>query len=116
MNKTYKGSRFAHDALENKIWVQRGPGRPMEELLPHRSLTVHSASPTGFEWGYRGSGPYQLALALLLEHGVPDAEALVMAGDFLSVVAGFPREDWLITDDEIGMHVKRYRAKEASRG
>ena len=33
-------------------------------------------SPTGFSWGYGGSGPAQLALALLLEMGLSNAAAL----------------------------------------
>lgn len=36
-------------------------------LTPARSLTIRNHSPTGFEWGYGGSGPAQLALALLLD-------------------------------------------------
>ena len=32
-----------------------------------RSLRVASPSPSGIEWGYPGSGPAQLALAILLE-------------------------------------------------
>lgn len=31
------------------------------------SLKISNHSPTGFEWGYRGSGPSQLSLAILLE-------------------------------------------------
>ncbi|HJT79504.1 MAG TPA: DUF6166 domain-containing protein, partial [Gemmataceae bacterium] len=31
--------------------------------LPHR-LDLRNHSPTGLEWGYAGSGPAQLALAL----------------------------------------------------
>lgn len=31
------------------------------------SLKVRNHSPDGFEWGYGGSGPSQLALALLLD-------------------------------------------------
>ena len=47
-----------------------------EQLLPERSLKVWNHSPSGFEWGYGGSGPAQTALALILEAGVPDGEAL----------------------------------------
>jgi hypothetical protein len=36
-------------------------------LTPDRSLKVRNHSPTGFNWGYGGSGPAQLALAILLE-------------------------------------------------
>ena len=39
-----------------------GPDRP----LPLR-LEVREHSPTGFNWGYGGSGPAQLALALLAD-------------------------------------------------
>ncbi|RAW44562.1 hypothetical protein DQW50_13545 [Halorubrum sp. 48-1-W] len=39
-----------------------------EQLTPERSLELASHSPSGFEWGYGGSGPAQLALALLLDY------------------------------------------------
>ena len=39
-------------------------GRP---LRWRRSLAVRNHSPSGPEWGYRGSGPAQLALAVLLD-------------------------------------------------
>lgn len=38
-----------------------------EPFDPKYSLAVRNHSPTGFEWGYQGSGPAQLALAILLE-------------------------------------------------
>jgi Family of unknown function (DUF6166) len=41
-------------------------GRP---LTPARSQRVWNHSPDGFSWGYAGSGPAQLALAILLEAG-----------------------------------------------
>lgn len=39
---------------------------PAGRILPMR-LKWRSHSPTGFEWGYEGSGPAQLALAILAE-------------------------------------------------
>lgn len=36
------------------------------------SLAVWNHSPTGFAWGYGGSGPAQLALAILLRFAEPD--------------------------------------------
>jgi hypothetical protein len=36
-------------------------------LDPGPSLAVRNHSPDGFEWGYWGSGPSQLALALILD-------------------------------------------------
>ena len=44
-------------------------------LLPDRSRQVQNHSPDGFSWGYQGSGPAQLALALLLEAGASQKEA-----------------------------------------
>jgi hypothetical protein len=38
-----------------------------KEILPARSLKKRNHSPTGFEWGYAGSGPAQTALAICLE-------------------------------------------------
>lgn len=38
------------------------------EITPSRSLKVYNHSPTGFEFGYGGSGPAQLALAILLDY------------------------------------------------
>jgi len=46
------------------------------DLSPKRSLRVFNHSPDGFEVGYGGSGPAQLALALLLEAGLDDERAV----------------------------------------
>ena len=39
-------------------------------LDPAASQRLHNHSPDGFEWGYGGSGPAQLALAILLDAGL----------------------------------------------
>jgi hypothetical protein len=38
-----------------------------KKLDPERSLKARNHSPDGFNWGYGGSGPAQLALAIMLE-------------------------------------------------
>lgn len=43
------------------VWLD---GKP---LLPKKSQAVYNHSPDGFNWSYGGSGPAQLALAILLE-------------------------------------------------
>lgn len=43
-----------------------------KRLDPTASQAVYNHSPDGFSWGYRGSGPAQLALAILLD--VTDAK------------------------------------------
>ena len=45
-------------------------------LSPARSQQVWNHSPDGFECGYGGSGPAQLALAILLEAGLSDERAV----------------------------------------
>lgn len=45
-----------------------------KKLSPEKSLKVINHSPDGFNWGYGGSGPAQLALAILLEF-LPKEEA-----------------------------------------
>ena len=44
-----------------QVWIDG------KELLPDRSQAFINHSPDGFAWGYGGSGPGQLALAILLE-------------------------------------------------
>ena len=57
--------------------ISQGGGQPVfkkilpdgidTELSPHPSQKLWNHSPDGFQWGYGGSGPAQLALALLLD-------------------------------------------------
>lgn len=46
---------------QSRVWLNGEP------LYPERSQRVYNHSPDGFSWGYNGSGPAQLALAILLE-------------------------------------------------
>ena len=72
-------------------------GRP---LNPRLDLWNHR--PTGFEWGYQGSGPAQLALALLADHLGDDVQAVALHQDFKSaLVAKLPRRGWTLTSRQI---------------
>lgn len=53
-----------------------------DELTPTTSLKIRYHSPDGFAWGYAGSGPSQLALAILLYAGIEPSEALLMYHEF----------------------------------
>ena len=55
------------------------------DLLDLR-LDLHNHSPDGFEWGYCGSGPAQLALAILADHLGDDEQALNLCQRFKWVV------------------------------
>ena len=58
------------------------------------SLAVHNHSPSGVEWGYRGSGPSQLALAILL--AVTDRETAEQRYQQFKeeVIAGITDAEW----------------------
>jgi hypothetical protein len=69
-------------------------------LNPRLDLWNHS--PSGFEWGYGGSGPAQLALAILADHLGDDQEALNFYQRFKwAIVAELPGRGWRLTSLEI---------------
>jgi len=89
--KTYRGTREGH-AVDVTV-----TGRP---LNPRLDLWNHS--PTGFEWGYGGSGPAQLALAILADHLGDNDEALNLYQEFKrNVVAGLAYRGWTLTSQQV---------------
>jgi len=69
-----------------------------EELAPRLDLRNHS--PTGFEWGYGGSGPAQLALAICAHATGDDERALSVYQRFKDrFVASRHSDDWSISRD-----------------
>lgn len=80
-------------------------------LNPRLDLWNHS--PTGFEWGYCGSGPAQLALAILADHCGNDEQAFNFHHRFKwAVVAELPRRSWKLTSDEIDRVLRSLQARE----
>ncbi|GAD53945.1 hypothetical protein MBEHAL_2705 [Halarchaeum acidiphilum MH1-52-1] len=66
-------AQITHDEGEIRYVGSREHGQVVvtthpegERLTPECSLTIVQHSPSGFAVGYRGSGPAQLALAVLL--------------------------------------------------
>ena len=93
--KTYVGKLCEDGAYRVVIEDERGGVSP----LPLR-LDLANKSPTGFAWGYSGSGPAQLALALLAD-AIGEKEALEVYQDFKrDFVAVLPAE-WYTSDEEI---------------
>ena len=85
-------------------------------------------SPTGMEWGYSGSGPSDLALAILNDYFADQGEkelykadisngsaasALLLHQSFkVAFVSKWPRKmAWAITTEEIAAWVKFYRKR-----
>lgn len=83
-NRYYKGIRT--DQTDVKFTVQGVPLKNRTDLRNH--------SPAGFNWGYGGSGPAQLALSLLAD-ALGDNWALILYQDF--------KREWLstFTKDEV---------------
>ena len=89
--KTYEGKREGYVA---EVTVNGRPLNPRLDLWNH--------SPTGFEWGYGGSGPAQLALAVLADHLADDEQAVRLHQSFkFAVIVKLPKRDWTLTSDQI---------------
>ena len=71
------------------------------EILPLR-LDLYNHSPAGFEWGYGGSGPAQLALAILAHATHSDEYALAQHGYFKSqVIQPLRLDSWELAQDAV---------------
>ncbi len=94
--KTYDGRRQQGHAV---VTVNGQPLDPRFDLWNH--------SPTGFEWGYGGSGPAQLALALLADALGEDDLACRWHQDFKrAAVARLAHDGWTLTDEQIRRSVQ----------
>jgi Family of unknown function (DUF6166) len=79
-----------------QVWIDD------RELSPERSQALMNHSPTGFAWGYGGSGPAQLALALLLEIARNKEMALLWYQDVKRhIIARLPQADFTLDSQEI---------------
>lgn len=88
--KTYLGTRTI-DGLQVTV-----DGQPLPD---HRDIKEYTNA--GFEWGYPGDAPRQLALAILFDHlGNASAAIAGVDGFMKSTVALFDNE-WSLTSAEI---------------
>jgi hypothetical protein len=84
-------------------------------LKPSQKLRNHS--PTGFCWGYSGSGPAQLALALLLHAGVSKEDALDLYQDFKARhISGLPNGKDFVVELDIQAWVLGIKSARAALG
>ena len=95
--RIYEGKRTAAGPV---VTVRYGIEASRLPLDPRFDLRNHS--PDGFNWGYGGSGPAQLALALLADALRNDHYAQLWYQDFkFQVVAAWLCDDFVISDEEI---------------
>lgn len=90
--KSYEGNKYGNVYVVEKL--RRAPLPPRNDLRNH--------SPDGFAWGYGGSGPSQLALAILADlHG--DTKALQWYQPFKwRVIAQLPGDKaWTLSAQQV---------------
>lgn len=98
IERVYYGERGADGACR----VYYIDDKRERTVLPLR-LDLENKSPTGFGWGYAGSGPAQLALALLANATGDDARAIAsyQAFKFRFVVGLRQFEPWAVSRDTV---------------
>lgn len=65
-------------------------------------IDLNAQSDPVLEWGYDGTGPRQLALAILADHSRDDMLALKLHQAFTeSVIAEFKGDEWMITSEDV---------------
>lgn len=90
----------------DKYIFRRQDGR-VATNVPH-TITTHS--PTGLDWGYGGSGPADLALNLLIAHGLHPEEAWMLHQDFKArFIATLPREGGEIRKTDVDAWLAEHR-------
>jgi hypothetical protein len=83
-----------------------------KEITPEASLKVRNHSPDGFEFGYGGSGPAQLALAILLDFiGKPPSTGCYQAFKF-SYISSIGHPGGMIHGDDIMVWLAKYEETE----
>ena len=103
-------------AKDRRVFVTRQE-RDTIEISARESQKVWNHSPDGFSWGYGGSGPAQLALALLIDRGENHGNAVRMHQDFKQdIIAALPMDkDFSIyaatIDNWIGAWQKEHERK-----
>lgn len=97
------------------IWITRDV-RIGEDLLdPAESQRLYNHSLDGFSWGYAGSGPAQLALALLLRYTTQE-EALKFYQEFKwDILSALPEDNFQFPDDVIKDWLLAKRRGQAAR-
>ena len=76
------------DWTTKQVWING------KQLNPKKSLRVCNHSPDGFNWGYAGSGPTQLALAICLELYSEEKAQRIHQTFKLRYIAELPQSDF----------------------
>jgi hypothetical protein len=101
--KSYRGDRTL-DGI-----VVTVDGRSLDPVFGVRRF-----SPLGFEWGYEGAAPSQLALALLVDHFGTPAPALEAYEGFMRRIVANLANEWELTGDDIAAALTTLRSSTQS--
>jgi hypothetical protein len=95
-HKTFYGF---DDGNSTSVFVSNA-GQKMAPLPLRLDIVNHS--PTGFSWGYSGSGPAQLAVAILADWTGCDHAARALHQRFkAAAIAGLPEKHWSLADEDL---------------
>jgi len=113
--KVYIGERTSKGC---EVWVLESTVEGMTRK-PLEHVVLHS--PDGFEWGYGGSGPSELALSLLLDLLNETTHIGSQAWDLhhaftKNVVAGFNQEGFCISAEAVKSWVRTQQERKVSNG
>lgn len=114
MSKTYTGYRFGSDPSDRVTVMIHEKGKKPRPLESYRHIRYHG----DFNWGYSGSGPAQLALAMVADVTGEKPELAVYMMFKSRVVGCLPCEGWSIDEGEIRhiLHdIKTYLKKRGKR-
>ena len=82
-------------------WTTRQVWLNSKALSPSKSQKIWNHSPDGFNWGYIGSGPAQLALAILYDVTKNREASVRLHQKFkFDIISGWG-DKWEITESEV---------------
>lgn len=97
---TTKAYRGTTDRMGRRIVNRIGEDGKARRLTMRLDLRNHS--PTGMNWGYAGSGPAQLALAILADALDDDTRALALYQRFkFAAIVNISGDSFVITRDMV---------------
>jgi len=108
----YEGDRLRSS---HQVRVRAEPGGVvLRQLSPNLSQELYNHSPCGFNWGYPGSGPAQLALAILLDATGGDEEvSLRYYHSFKWEIIAKWGDEWAISREDIINFIDRLNASKS---
>jgi hypothetical protein len=93
--KIYQGVRTPQGCVVTVTDGEKSYALPLRHDL-------HNHSPSGFEWGYAGSGPSQLALAMVADVTGDDKHALKCYQEFKDyIIAKIKTDTWKYNSIEL---------------